>query len=921
MKRLLKISLSVLLLALAFAVTQIPEDSVNADTASVSTDADFQMNGTTLMKYTGTAKTVSVPASVESIGEEAFANHSEIEVLQFKGNQVTDISYRAFAGCSGIKVISLPDSVQELGSGVFSDCTSLKKIEFGANLHKLGINPFSNCSSLETIVISKDNTAFVVDDSCLYNKEKSKLLLMLPMRNKDKYSMPSTVTDIAEYAFWNCESLQKVSLSGNLKAIPAYSFANCKSLTDIVIPYSVNEIGLKAFSHCVNLETADIPASVSFIHETSFDGCNKLVISADTGTTAYLFYQTFKEKNQAEYEDTWDYLIPDTEEKEGEEDDSSNDNSKDNEHVLASTHVVGNRAVLFIDNSAQSVFGSMTMPDTVSGDSFTSLENQSLMKGTDIPKYTVAFDTIISDLAYYKAMNMNDYEFPNGITEIGEFSFSRSNIKHAKIPSGVTTIGYGAFYHCDYLREVTIPSSVVYIAPEAFSKSMWLENWLNGTGKEEYLVVGNGILLAYRGNGGNISIPDTVKRIGSQAFANNNTILSVNIPDSVIEIGEDAFRDCKNLETVTGGKNVRIIRDRAFSGCVLSSAHVGIHVEHMGLASFDFKTTNVGESSKVVVFDSEDNLPKPSYELTAERLSNDYARDYLLGDTLFAIVDKRIKIEDLDGTVLDPSGNGFKGIIAYISSRDKGLVTCLATTFTENELAQVYIPDFISIDGKTYQVIGKENVTVFGEQKLDTEGNILVQNSSNTIKNVHDVSMEGNTGSFSLRIEDSEDAYEMMSQAYEEIYRESLPKDTVCVQMTLIDRKTSVPITKTGKQMVKITMDLPDLISNGSIRVLTTDRNGQLENVAYTRNEDEITFSVNHFSPFAFINVNSEVTSVYAEGTVRDDGTVVTSLGKLDDSPDTSDMIHPKWILATGLLCMSFAVLIIKKKQKESPGI
>ena len=920
MKRLLKISLSVLLLALAFAVTQIPEDSVNADTASVSTDADFQMNGTTLVKYTGTAKTVSVPASVESIGEEAFANHSEIEILQFKGNQVTNISYRAFAGCSGMKVISLPDSVQELGSGVFSDCNSLKKIEFGANLNKLGLNPFSNCSSLETIVISKDNKAFVVEDGCLYNKEKSRLLLMFPKRNKEKYTMPSTVSDIAEYAFWNCEGLQKVTLSGNLKAIPAYSFANCKSLTGIVIPYSVNEIGLKAFSDCVNLETADIPASVSYIHETSFDGCNKLVISADTGTTAYQFYKTFQEKNQAEYEDTGDYLIPDTEEKEGEEEGSLNDNSN-NDHVLASTYVVGNRAVLFIDNSAQSVYGTMTMPGSVSGDSFTSLENPSLMKGTDIPKYTIAFGTTISDLAYYKAMNMNDYEFPNGITQIGEFSFSRSNIKQAEIPSGVTTIGYGAFYHCDYLREVTIPSSVVYIAPEAFSKSMWLENWLNGTGKEEYLVVGNGILLAYRGNGGNISIPDTVKRIGSQAFANNNTILSVNIPDSVIEIGEDAFRDCKNLETVTGGKNVRIIRDRAFSGCVLNSAHVGIHVEHMGLASFDFKATNVGESSKVVVFDSEDKLPKPSYELTAERLSNDYARDYLLGDTLFAIVDKRIKIEDLDGTVLDPSGNGFKGIIAYISSRDKGFITCLATTFTEDEFEQVYIPDYISIDGKTYQVIGKENVTVFGQPKIYTDGNILVQNNSNIIKNVHDVYMEGNIGSFSLRIEDSEDAYEMMNQAYQEIYRESLPENTACVQMTLIDRKTSVPITKTGKQMVKITMDLPDLISNGSIRVLTTDRNGQLENVAYTRKEDEITFSVNHFSPFAFINVNSESTSVYAEGTVRDDGTVVTSRGKLDDSPDTADVIHPKWILATGLLFMSFAILIIKKKQKESPGI
>ena len=68
MKKIFKNSLCILLLALAVAVTQIPADFAEADSRSTSSDADFQMNGTTLVKYTGTAQVVSVPASVSVIG-------------------------------------------------------------------------------------------------------------------------------------------------------------------------------------------------------------------------------------------------------------------------------------------------------------------------------------------------------------------------------------------------------------------------------------------------------------------------------------------------------------------------------------------------------------------------------------------------------------------------------------------------------------------------------------------------------------------------------------------------------------------------------------------------------------------------------------------------------------------------------------
>lgn len=895
MKKRLKMSISALFLALAVAVTQIPAEQVTADnTGAVSKDTEFQMNGTVLVKYTGTAKLVAVPASVTAIAEEAFADNTTMEILQFKGNKVETIAYRAFAGCTGIQEVRLPDSLQELGSGAFSNCTSLQKVSAGGELCKLGIGPFAGCTALREIIIAKENKSFIVSDGCLYDSDKKKLYLLLPGREKESYTMPATVTDIAEYALWGCDNVKGISLSSNLKKIPDYAFSNCKSLTGITIPYSVKIIGVKAFSDCVNLESVIIPASVTAIDDTAFDGCGKLKISAEEGTAAYKYYELWKWKNQAEYEDTGST---------GEEEDVTDKDEQEQEPategaVMGSTVVVGNRAVVLIDNSSPTVYESMGQPSSGSVSAGEALVSGGEGKGFEIPKYKVAFEHILADQAFYQSREVGEYEMPDNITEIGEFTFARSNLSTANIPNGVTAIGYGAFYHCDYLREVHIPASVTYIAPKAFSETLWLESWLSEDGAEEYLIAGNGILLAYRGKGGKLVLPDTVKRIAPEAFAGNEMIVSVELPDTVIEIGEDAFNGCRNLKLVTGGANVRIIRDRAFYGCPLESAHVWENVEHLGLSCFDFSDTTLSASNKVVVFDSTEKLPASSYEITAERLSNERARSMILGDTLFAIVDKEVKAEELTDTVLASNAYGFKGIVAYISSRDKGIVTCLATTYTEQEFADAYIPEFIMIDGRSYQVTGSENITVFGRHRDYPEGSIDVRNESTELSGEKiSASLEGNTGAYYLTVSDSEDAYAAINAGYKAVYRENLSESAVCADISLVDKKTGVPITKTGNQMLSITLSLPDKVSEGSLRVLTTDRNGQLENLAYTKDGDTITFETNHLSAFAFVRAGSN------------------AQGQLDQSPDTGDFIHPKWFLAAGLFSMAIAVLFIRKKK------
>lgn len=78
--------------------------------------------------------------------------------------------------------------------------------------------------------------------------------------------------------------------------------------------------------------------------------------------------------------------------------------------------------------------------------------------------------------------------------------------------------------------------------------------------------VRGGVLVKYNGVSMQPVIPDTVVKIGQQAFR-GSMISSVVIPDTVISIGESAFCECVNLKEITLPSRIKNLESGVFSSC------------------------------------------------------------------------------------------------------------------------------------------------------------------------------------------------------------------------------------------------------------------------------------------------------------------------------------------------------------------
>ena len=195
---------------------------------------------------------------------------------------------------------------------------------------------------------------------------------------------------------------------------------------------------------------------------------------------------------------------------------------------------------------------------------------------------------MIADQAYYRDGELEDLTLPEGVREIGQFAFARSSLRSITMPDGLETISYGAFYHCDDLRELELPDTVMLVEPRAFSYTGWLSDFQSGGAGEGDFLISGGVLVAYRGNDtARVVLPEGVRVIAGEAFLGHEEIKSVTMPDSLQVIGEGAFEDCTGLTDIRLNVGLRQIKDRAFFNCGAETIKVPSTVQEVGLRALE----------------------------------------------------------------------------------------------------------------------------------------------------------------------------------------------------------------------------------------------------------------------------------------------------------------------------------------------
>ena len=177
---------------------------------------------------------------------------NEIEL----GKNIKTIGESTFENLTSLGAISIPCSVESIGNRAFSGCTSLKEltIEKGettlllghnkSDVFEVGKNTFSDCP-LETISLGRKlsyESSSNFGYSPFYNISSLKDVVF-----------DNTVTTITENLFKDCIGLTSVTISDDVKSIEKSAFQGCSGLTLVTIGSGVNSINSVAFGGCTKL--------------------------------------------------------------------------------------------------------------------------------------------------------------------------------------------------------------------------------------------------------------------------------------------------------------------------------------------------------------------------------------------------------------------------------------------------------------------------------------------------------------------------------------------------------------------------------------------------------------------------------------------------------------------------------------------
>lgn len=225
--------------------------------------------------------------NLNELGERSFSGCSNIEELDLSNSKLTSIPEGAFAYCKNLKTIKLPSTITSIGDEAFYNCQSLTNIEGldKCNLKSIGSATFSNCKALENLDFSQ--STFTNVPSKAFNGCSALA----------KITLPNTLTTIGGYAFYACYGIPQLDLSNTaLTTLENYALYQMRETTKLSLPDSISSIGTHAFSVSTSngavptILPASLKDKVNYKDAATSPWLNRKVMFTDENVKTIHFY-------------------------------------------------------------------------------------------------------------------------------------------------------------------------------------------------------------------------------------------------------------------------------------------------------------------------------------------------------------------------------------------------------------------------------------------------------------------------------------------------------------------------------------------------------------------------------------------------------------------------------------------------------